>query len=57
MKYMIFETCLTGHRLEYIHHIYMGAVDRKDEYYSFILPEQFQDIKKYYVIKNQEFNM
>ena len=46
MKYMIFETCLTGHRLEYIHHIYMGAVDRKDEYYSFILPEQFQDIKK-----------
>lgn len=45
MKTLFFETCLTGHRLEYLHHIYMGACDRKDEAFIFVVPEHFKDKK------------
>lgn len=45
MKTLVFETCLTGHRLEYLHHIYMGACDRKDETFIFVVPKHFKDKK------------
>ena len=45
MKTLVFETCLTGHRLEYIHHIYIGACDRSKESFIFVVPESF-NVKK-----------
>lgn len=45
MKTLVFETCLTGHRLEYLHHIYMGACERKDESFVFVVPQLFNEKK------------
>lgn len=45
MKTLIFETCLSGHRLEYLHHIYMGACNRKGERFVFVVPEFFNEKK------------
>ncbi len=43
---LVFEVCLDGHRLEYLHHIYMGACDRKNESFTFVVPEIFNNKKK-----------
>lgn len=45
MKTLVFETCLAGHRLEYLHHIYLGACDRKEERFVFVVPEYFNEKK------------
>lgn len=44
--YLIHCTSVAGHHLEYIHHLYMGALARQDNEYHFVLPAAFQD-KKY----------
>lgn len=49
MKTLIFETDLLGHRLEYLHHYYVGAVDRQDQEYVFCLPSSFSEMKRKYV--------
>lgn len=36
---LVFESSLSGHRLEYIHYIYMGAVNRPEEEFVFAVPE------------------
>ena len=45
---MIFDINLSGHHLEYIHHIHAGAVRKKEEKYIFYLPLEFQEKKKLY---------
>ncbi|PWJ55903.1 MULTISPECIES: glycosyltransferase family 1 protein [unclassified Fibrobacter] len=42
MKIMIFETVISGHVLEWIHHIYEYASKEKNEY-VFVLPPTFKD--------------
>lgn len=41
MKVLIFDERLTGHRLEYIHHLYMMAKDDISREYVFVMPESF----------------
>lgn len=42
---LIFEPKISGHHLEYIHHIYIGATARDDENFVFVLPEAFHKVK------------
>ena len=37
-KTLIFDTTLSGHHLEYMHHLYVGAMDRHDEQFIFAVP-------------------
>lgn len=48
MQTMIFDINLSGHHLEYLHHIHAGAVWKKEEKYIFYLPLEFQEKKKLY---------
>ena len=41
---LIFDDSIEGHHLEYIHHLYMGAVEKKEEEYVFILTPAFKQI-------------
>lgn len=43
MKILVFETSLSGHRLEYLHHIYMGGREQYEDNYVFVVPETFID--------------
>lgn len=45
MKFLIFETLLAGHRLEYIHHIYQGAANRTEDDFVFVLPSSFDEAR------------
>jgi glycosyltransferase involved in cell wall biosynthesis len=38
---LIFDDCLDGHHLEYLHHLYYGALDYSGEEFIFLLPEDF----------------
>lgn len=40
---LIFETSLSGHRLEYIKHLYQAAANRTNQY-LFVLPEQIEQL-------------
>lgn len=48
MKTIVFSDIILGHYLEYAHHIYMGALEHKDEEFIFVIPEQFQEHKDKY---------
>lgn len=48
MKKMLFEPNLEGHRLEYIHHIYMGMVTHKDDTFIIVVPKSFETKKSLY---------
>lgn len=48
MQTMIFDINLSGHHLEYIHHIHVGAVRKKEEKFLFYLPLEFQKKKELY---------
>ena len=48
MQTMIFDINLSGHHLEYLHHIHAGTVRKKEEKYIFYLPLEFQEKKKLY---------
>lgn len=45
---MLFETNLNGHRMEYIHHIYMGMVAHPQTDYVIVVPEEFKKKKELY---------
>lgn len=45
---LIFEPTLSGHHLEYLHHYYVGALERKDNNYIFIVPNSFVQISDKY---------
>lgn len=45
MKKLIFFPSVTGHNLEFIHHLYMGYVDSQEEA-IFVLPERYNEQKK-----------
>lgn len=47
-KYIIHCTSLAGHHLEYIHHLYVGALTHSDDQYCFILPSSFHEKRKIY---------
>ena len=48
MLTMIFDIDLAGHHMEYLHHIYVGALRNTEEKYLFYLPKEFKDKKKLY---------
>lgn len=48
MKTLIFEPCLTGHHLEYLHHYYLGALERQENEYIFLVPSSFELVKDKY---------
>lgn len=48
MKTLIFETSISGHHLEYLHHYYMGALSHQEENYIMIVPRSFLEIKNKY---------
>ena len=43
-RILVFDFILSGHHLEYIHHLYQKAIVSSDEYY-FCLPDDFIDVK------------
>lgn len=43
-KKLIFDTMITGHHLEYIHHLYTG-IESDCNHYIFAIPETFKDVK------------
>lgn len=45
-KILIFEPFLSGHRLEYIHHLYEKAAKTPKNHYYFAVSNQFQTLKK-----------
>ena len=44
-KILIFEDTLSGHRLEYLNHIYEGATEKPDVKFIFAVPSDFIKIK------------
>ena len=47
-NYIIHCTTVAGHHLEYLHHLYMGALTRPDNEYRFILPSTFSEKRNIY---------
>ena len=45
---LIYEPTLTGHHLEYLHHYYLGALERKDRKFIFLVPKSFDCVKDKY---------
>lgn len=48
MKTLVFDTSVTGHHLEYIHHLYLGMVERANDQFVFVIPESFKEAKNKY---------
>lgn len=48
-KILIFEPFLSGHRLEYIHHLHEGAIKNSGTQYYFAVSEEFEEMKKNYI--------
>ena len=44
-RVLIFEEKVTGHHLEYLHHLYMRAIQERNMQFIFVLPEQFEELK------------
>lgn len=49
MTTLIFDTSISGHHLEYLHHYYMGALSRKEEKYIMMVPKEFHTAKDKYI--------
>ena len=47
-KYLIFDANLTGHHLEYIHHLYVGARKHREKDFVFLLPEMIKMKRQIY---------
>lgn len=45
---MLFETTLSGHRMEYIHHLYMGMVEHPEDDFVIVVPKEFEQKKGLY---------
>ena len=54
MKKVIFDKDITGHHLEYIHHLYMGMVERQTVQYVMIIPESFKEESEVSVAPNKQ---
>lgn len=48
MLTLIFDSSVTGHHLEYLHHYYMEAMRHTDEEYVIMVPRDFLNVKKEY---------
>ena len=48
MKRMLFEYDLKGHRLEYIHHIYMEMLNHMDDEFVIVVPKDFENKRELY---------
>lgn len=48
MLTLIFDETLSGHHLEYLHHYYVGAIQRPDEKYVICIPSSFGEVKDKY---------
>lgn len=48
MKKIIFDFQLDGHNLEYLHHLYVGAMDDMKNEYIFSLPSSFENVKHHF---------
>lgn len=48
MRTLIFDSSVTGHHLEYLHHYYMEAIGHTDEEYVIMVPHDFINVKKEY---------
>lgn len=48
MKTLIFEPAVSGHHLEYLHHYYIGALQRPQEEFVFVVTRKFEDVKDKY---------
>ncbi len=44
-KVAIFNAYLGGHNLEYLHHLYLNAINDADIEFTFIVPDYFEDVK------------
>lgn len=49
MKILIFDWSVSGHHLEYLHHLYMGALQHRQHSYIFLLPKAFENAKTKFV--------
>lgn len=45
---MIFECDVNGHIMEYIHHLYMGMIEHKNDDYVIVVPKEFEQRKSLY---------
>lgn len=45
-RILIYEEKVTGHHLEYLHHLYTRAIQEDNIEFVFVLPEQFCELKK-----------
>ncbi len=41
--YLIHTQTIGGHQLEYLHHLYMGALGKTDDSFVFVVPQRFKD--------------
>ena len=48
MNKILFETVLSGHRMEYIHHLYMEMLNHKDDQFVLAVAEEFNKRKSDY---------
>ena len=48
MKKMLFETVLSGHRMEYIHHLYMEMLNHSEDQFEIVVAEEFNKRKSDY---------
>jgi len=66
-RYLIYDTVLSGHHIEYLHHIYNGAISDSDNKYIIAVPELFKEKKTllnwpevpnidFYYIKENDIN-
>jgi len=46
MRTLIFEPTITGHHLEYLHHIYIGAAERPDDEFIFAVPHEEWEVMR-----------
>jgi len=53
-RILVFDDQMTGHHLEYIHHLHEEASDNIDIDFIFAVPEKFQDVKKQFVWKKSD---
>lgn len=49
MNILIYEMNINGHRLEYLHHLYMLAMDMPENHFYFVLPEVYLEKKRMFV--------
>ncbi len=48
MTSLFFDTSITGHHLEYIHHLYLGMAERKNVQYVIAIPDTFTNERHIY---------